>query len=318
MKPQTAGHTLKEQTLAALDASAALIVLSSPASAKSYYVNEEVRLFKQRHPNRPIVPLILDGKPGDAEQECFPPALRFGLGPQGQITDTPEQVLAADVHEAGDGKELALAKVVARLLDLGTDEVFRRAERQRKRQRQQRMALASGIFVLIGGVPGLSYVGILDRTYLRIQARKLADSYMPSGVLTAAAEKTLKPGDTFQECASCPEMIVIPPGEFMMGTKDLGDPVIVGTPSKQSSERSYDLEKPPHMVTIATPFAVSKFEVTFDESDGCVANRGCSLTPEDYGWGRGRKPLINMSLTILLKRIFPGCGTKRQGLSAAV
>ena len=52
----TAGHTLSEQTLAALDASAALIVICSPASAKSRYVDEEIRLFKLRHPERPVVP----------------------------------------------------------------------------------------------------------------------------------------------------------------------------------------------------------------------------------------------------------------------
>src|SRR6476469_1579624 len=39
----TAGHTLSEQTLAALDASHALIVICSPASVKSHYVNEEIR-----------------------------------------------------------------------------------------------------------------------------------------------------------------------------------------------------------------------------------------------------------------------------------
>jgi hypothetical protein len=54
----TAGHTLTDQTIAALDAAAALIVLCSPASAKSHYVNEEIRLFKSRHPERP-------GGPGD-------------------------------------------------------------------------------------------------------------------------------------------------------------------------------------------------------------------------------------------------------------
>src|SRR5262245_11896520 len=61
----TAGHSLSEQTLAALDVSAALIVLASPFSAKSHYVNEEVRLFKQRNPDRPIIPVIIDGKPDD-------------------------------------------------------------------------------------------------------------------------------------------------------------------------------------------------------------------------------------------------------------
>ncbi len=49
----SAGGSLNDQSIAALDASAALIVLCSPASAKSHYVNEEIRLFKHRHPERP-------------------------------------------------------------------------------------------------------------------------------------------------------------------------------------------------------------------------------------------------------------------------
>jgi hypothetical protein len=55
-----AGHSLTDQTLAALDASCALIVLASPTSAKSRYVNEEIRLFTSRHPDRPVIPVILD------------------------------------------------------------------------------------------------------------------------------------------------------------------------------------------------------------------------------------------------------------------
>src|ERR1043166_741918 len=129
----TAGHTLTEQTLAALDASAALIVLCSPAAAKSHYVNEEIRLFKSRHPDRPVIPVIIDGTPGDPERECFAPALRFAVSPHGTVTDTPEDELAADVRESGDGFDLAVAKVVARLLDLSTDDVFLRAHRHRAR-----------------------------------------------------------------------------------------------------------------------------------------------------------------------------------------
>src|SRR5262245_7141239 len=64
-----AGDTLSEQTLEALDASQALIVICSPASAKSHYVNEEIRLFESRHPDRQIIPLIIDGTPDDPEDE---------------------------------------------------------------------------------------------------------------------------------------------------------------------------------------------------------------------------------------------------------
>src|SRR3989304_3038360 len=70
----TAGHSLTEQTLAALDASHALIVICSPASAKSHYVTEEIRLFKSRHSDRPGIPLIVGGGPRAAQPSCFPPA----------------------------------------------------------------------------------------------------------------------------------------------------------------------------------------------------------------------------------------------------
>src|SRR5262249_38930655 len=118
----TAGHTLGEETLDALDASFALIVICSPASAKSHYVNEEIRLFKWRQPDRPVAPLIVGGKPGDARLECFPPALRFKVDAEGQVTDDSVEVLAADVREEGDGKSLALAKVIAGLLGVSSDE----------------------------------------------------------------------------------------------------------------------------------------------------------------------------------------------------
>ena len=121
------------------------MVLCSPASAKSYYVNEEIRLFKHRHPGRPVVPVILSGKPAGGEQECFPPALKFELDAEGQVTDrAAPMLLAADVREEGDGRELALAKVVASLIGVASDEVFRRAERERKRQALIRNAVAAG------------------------------------------------------------------------------------------------------------------------------------------------------------------------------
>ncbi len=88
----TAGHTLSEQTLAALDASHALIVICSPASAKSPYVTEEIRLYKSRHPTRPVIPLIVGGKPGDPELECFPPSLKFKLDAEGQARSRLDRV----------------------------------------------------------------------------------------------------------------------------------------------------------------------------------------------------------------------------------
>ena len=70
-------------------------------------------------------------------------------------------------------------------------------------------------------------------------------------------------------------MIVVPAGEFMMG-------------SPATEEGRYDNEGPQHKVTIAKPFAVSKFDVTFADWDACVSVGGCPQV-SDSGMGRGSK-----------------------------
>ncbi len=180
-----AGSSLGAETGAALDDAAALILLASPRGARSKYVNEEVRLFKSRHPDRPVIPLIVDGEPGDAERECFPPALRFAVTPDGAITDTATDVLAADLREKGDGFELALAKVVARLIGLAPDDVYRRAERERRRQGRLRMAVAAVIALLaiVGG--GLFWQSAQQKQTLN-EIAALVDKYS----LVAPAQAT--------------------------------------------------------------------------------------------------------------------------------
>jgi formylglycine-generating enzyme required for sulfatase activity len=105
-------------------------------------------------------------------------------------------------------------------------------------------------------------------------------------VLKPEAEQALKPKDTFRECAPeqgkdyCPEMIVVPAGSFMMGSTD---------------KDAYPNEFPQHPITIAKPFAVAKFELTFDEWDTCVAYGDCNPHINDAGWGRGQRPVINVT-----------------------
>ncbi len=127
-------------------------MICSPASAKSAYVTEEIRLFKARHPDRPVIPLIVDGKPGDPDLECFPPSLRFKLDDDGQLTGEPVELLAADAREQGDGKNLALAKVVAGLLGLSSDDIFRRAERDRRRRQRSWIAGLSAVAIMLAGL----------------------------------------------------------------------------------------------------------------------------------------------------------------------
>jgi tetratricopeptide (TPR) repeat protein len=144
----SAGPSLAEQTLAALEASQFLIVVCSPHAAKSEYVNEEVRRFKTMGRAERVIPIIVDGEPGHPDRECFPPALRFKLGEDGALTAEREEPIAADAREQGDGRELARQKLVAGLLGVGLDEIVRRAERARRRRNRFWAALA-GVFLLL-------------------------------------------------------------------------------------------------------------------------------------------------------------------------
>ena len=102
----------------------------------------------------------------------------------------------------------------------------------------------------------------------------------------------MKVGDSFKDCADCPEMVVVPAGSFTMG-------------SPPGEAELTDNERPQHKVTIAKPFAVGKFEVTFVEWDACVAAGGCKHRPNDEGWGRGTRPAINVSWSDITKEFLP-------------
>ncbi len=89
-------------------------------------------------------------------------------------------------------------------------------------------------------------------------------------------------GASFHDCDACPEMVTIPPGSFTMG-------------SPASEPERFADEGPQHQVTISRAFAAGKYEVTFDEWDTCVRDGGCGTGAGDKGWGRGRRPVINVS-----------------------
>ncbi len=130
-----AGGELTAMTRAALDGSAALILLASPAAAVSTYVNEEVRWFRWKYPYRPVVAIILKGQPGDPDKECFPPAYRFAIAEDGAILDTPVDVIAADPRRHGDGRARAQAKVVAGMTGLTVGQVLSRVTDAIRRER---------------------------------------------------------------------------------------------------------------------------------------------------------------------------------------
>ena len=100
-------------------------------------------------------------------------------------------------------------------------------------------------------------------------------------VPVAAPERRTR-GEVFRDCPDCPEMVVVPEGRYMMG-------------SPLSERGRWDDEGPRHRVTIVGPLAAGRYEVTFAQWDACHRGGGCSHSPGDGGWGRGSRPVINVS-----------------------
>lgn len=93
----------------------------------------------------------------------------------------------------------------------------------------------------------------------------------------AAQEPEAAFSDAMRDGDRGPEMVVIPAGSFEMGCV--------------SGEECYDDELPVHTVTISRPFAVSRYEITFEDYD----RFGGANQVDDEGWGRGRQPVVNVS-----------------------
>ena len=122
-----------------------LIVICSPNSAKSKWVNEEIKTFKKLGKQNRIVCLIVDGEPYGNEkpelglEECFPPAVKFVADENGDLTDTAAEPIAADARPGKDGKANSLMKILSGLLGVGFDEI-----KQRDLARKNRRAAIMG------------------------------------------------------------------------------------------------------------------------------------------------------------------------------
>jgi tetratricopeptide (TPR) repeat protein len=130
---------LSEAAERALTGSEYLVVICSPRSAASRWVNEEVRTFKRLGRADRILCIIIDGEPnatdlpGREHEECFCPALRHRLAEDCESPGERVEPVAADARHHGDGWKLARQKLLAGLLNVGLDDL-----RQRELQRRNR------------------------------------------------------------------------------------------------------------------------------------------------------------------------------------
>lgn len=106
---------------------------------------------------------------------------------------------------------------------------------------------------------------------------KSAEAGGEGRVAPGAASGGPNPGEIFKDCDTCPDLVVVPPGEFSMGSTES------------------EFEKPAHRVVIARAFAIGRHEVTFAQWDACAAANACKTDIDDHGFGRGDRPVIDVS-----------------------
>ena len=163
---------------AALEQSANLIVICSPRSAMSRWVNEEVRAFKRMGRSERIFCLIVEGEPnatdipGRSDEECLAPALRFVLDEEGNPTAQRTEPVAADAREGQDGKANAKLKLIAGLLGIGFDALKRR-ELQRRNRRL--VMIASAALIVMTLTTALAISAVLARNAAQRRQKQAED-----------------------------------------------------------------------------------------------------------------------------------------------
>jgi formylglycine-generating enzyme required for sulfatase activity len=231
------------------------------------YVNERLRAIKERHPEMALADWTSASKrPGITYDAIHVNPLGGEL-----MAAVVKTAIGADVPAAPPAMVAAAGPAVpippapppaAKEADQKRAEDVKRSEDQ-KRTDDNRQA---------------------DKDQSRVIAQTVEQSAGPAAETPSAAADGERANYAFRDCANCPEMVVLPAGRFLMGTPK-GDP------------EANDNEGPQRPVTIARPFAVSKFEVTFAEWEACVAAGDCQSnpSPSDEGWGKGNQPVVNVS-----------------------
>jgi formylglycine-generating enzyme required for sulfatase activity len=151
--------------------------------------------------------------------------------------------------------------------------------------RRRGLALAAAVASVPLGAGALASLGAAVWAGRNAALESAAVNRYRPWIHPAALLLTGRRGTVFKDCephsTSCPAMVVLPGGTFMMGAPN-------------SDWMSFHEEHPQRRIQVAA-FAMSRYPVTFDEWAACVSGGGCSRLPDDSGFGRGSRPVINVS-----------------------
>ena len=146
-----------------------LIVICSPNSAKSEWVNDEILSFIAQGKRDKIIPFIVEGEPNAENEadECFPPALRD--------TDRAHEIRGIEANRK-EGRIHALVDVIATMFGVRFDTLW-----QRHRRRKRRLVMSGIGFLLtmmIGVIGFFAYVYNQEKKRLTLESQRLASVAM--------------------------------------------------------------------------------------------------------------------------------------------
>lgn len=171
----SAADDLGDEIEAAISASQFMIVLCSPAAARSRWTSAEVDLFKRTGREGCLLAAVASGEPfasdmpGREQEECFPPALRVRYDRRGRPTTKRAEPLAADLRGDAEERRTGFLKLVAGMLGVGLDDLVQRDTTRRHRQMAWLVAASlAGMAV----TSGLAITAIHARDAARDQRRE--------------------------------------------------------------------------------------------------------------------------------------------------
>lgn len=184
---ELAGGNLGDELARALESSRYLIVICSPSSAQSQWVDKEVQSFIDRGEIDRVIPFIISGSPYGEDDNCFVPALT-------RLRGTAMEQLGISVSE--NGREPAAVKVIARMLGLNFNDLWRRHEREKEAERQRLIEVNNSIRRNLARFVAQKSMTLLEQgdgmTALRLALEALPSPEVPDLPVTAEAEAALR------------------------------------------------------------------------------------------------------------------------------
>lgn len=235
----------------ALDGSAALIVIASPRSAQSKWVDKEIRKFKSRGQEARVFAVIVDGQP-DTENEserCFPPSLLWKVDAQGELTDQADEPLAPDFRKEPFNK--LITRLVAGLLGLEFDSLWKR---ERRRILRQRMTFT------LGGAVTLSALASVAVMYQNAENERLLGESIN---LAAQAQESMNQG---KKEAALEQVLTALPANLQSPERPIAEEALVALRRLMTGSVSLGaLYKFDQAINLINPVSSSQVAVTLDD-----------------------------------------------------